>query len=394
MITDCIIMAGGSGTRLWPASRSNRPKQFLPIAGKGGSPAKNAGEPTFFSEALARALAVIGTNGEVIIIAGKDHVPHIIETCRRLAVEERRRCVLIPEPAARNTAAAIACGVMYVDLVFGQERHILVLTSDHIIQPVGVFKAGVAAADAFIRQGMLAVFGIPPQGPATGYGYIEAAEPLSAQGRQSDSCEPAVYRVASFREKPDRQQAETFLAQGHFYWNSGMFAFASRFMLREFAGHAPEVIGPFKHLEAPVEASYTVAQGLRILGDWPGLPAAYRGAKNISFDYAIAEKGEQTVMVAADFEWRDVGSWDEYSQLVGDTGSEVYCSERESAQASRCFVDSDIPVALCGVEDLIVVVRSGKHGAAPTVLIAKKGTTQGVKEIVEKIKAAGRTELL
>ncbi|MDR3333330.1 MAG: NTP transferase domain-containing protein [Treponema sp.] len=384
MITDCIIMAGGSGTRLWPASRSNRPKQFLPIAGKG--PEKNAGEPTFFSEALARALAVIGTSGEVIIIAGKDHVPHIIETCGHLAVEERRRCVLIPEPAAKNTAAAIACGVMYADLVFGQERNMLVLTSDHIIQPVAVFKADVAAA--FIHQGKLAVFGIPPQGPSTGYGYIEVAEPLS---RQPGSREPVVWRVASFREKPDRQQAEAFLAQGHFYWNSGMFAFSSRFMLREFADHAPEVIGPFKHLEAPAESSYTVTQGLRILGDWPGLPAAYREAKNISFDYAIAEKSEQTVMVAADFEWRDVGSWDEYSQLVGDTGAEVYCSGRG---VRGCFVDSDIPVALCGVEDLIVVVRSGKDGAAPTVLIAKKGATQEVKEIVEKIKAAGRTELL
>lgn len=399
MINDCIIMAGGSGTRLWPASTSKRPKQFLPISRAGSGSQEGSGESTFFNEALERALALIDKtgDGQVIIIAGKGHVPHIIEACAQFDADDRQHFVLIPEPLAKNTAAAIACGIRYADLVFGHDRNMLVLTSDHIIQPIAAFKADVAAAEVFVRQDTLVVFGIPPQSPATGYGYIEAAELLSVpEDRQK------VFRVASFREKPDRYRAEAFLASGRFYWNSGMFAFSSRCMLKEFLHHAPEVMVPFNVLPVPQEKSYTITRRLRILEAWPGLPEAYAEAQNISFDYAIAEKSERTVMVAAGFAWRDVGSWDEYIRLVGDTGSEVYCSgtppaasgDSTKALDSSCFVDSDIPVALCGAEDLIVVVRSGKDGATPAVLIAKKGETQGVKEIVEKIKVSGRTELL
>jgi mannose-1-phosphate guanylyltransferase/mannose-1-phosphate guanylyltransferase/mannose-6-phosphate isomerase len=160
-------------------------------------------------------------------------------------------------------------------------------------------------------------------------------------------------------------------------------------MLEEFSRRAPEVIRPFKKLRAPDEQCYGTKKGLRILEEWPELKDAYAETKNISFDYAIAEKCSQTVMVKAGFDWIDVGNWDEYARLLGNTGSEVYQSGCES-----CFVDSDIPVALAGVKDLIVTVRSGGDGGPPVVLIAKKGETQRVRDIVEQIKTAGRTELL
>jgi mannose-1-phosphate guanylyltransferase/mannose-1-phosphate guanylyltransferase/mannose-6-phosphate isomerase len=168
-----------------------------------------------------------------------------------------------------------------------------------------------------------------------------------------------------------------------------MFAFSSRFLLEEFDRHAPEVIRPFKKLRAPDEKCYGIQKGLRILEEWPELKDAYAGVKSISFDYAIAEKCSQTVMVKAGFDWIDVGNWDEYARLLGNTGSELYQSGCES-----CFVNSDIPVALAGVKDLIVVVRSGRNGGPPVVLITKKGETQRVRDIVEQIKTAGRTELL
>ncbi|MDR1240172.1 MAG: mannose-1-phosphate guanylyltransferase [Treponema sp.] len=390
MFHDCIVMAGGSGTRLWPASNSRRPKQFLSIA------RNEAGGGTFFSSAVERALSVIDrTDGRVIIIAGKSHVEPIVAACAAFSPEERKHLVLIPEPAAKNTAPAIACAVLYADWVSGVERNMLVLTSDHIIQPLETFRIDAAAAEAFAQQDKLAIFGIPPGKPETGYGYIEAATRLSApRDREHDAparrlSEPEVYAVASFREKPDRKTAEQFIAARRFFWNSGMFAFSSRFMLDEFRRLAPEVIRPFEKLRAPDEGCYGEQKGLRILREWPGLAEAYSEVKSISFDYAISEKCSRTVMVKAGFDWIDVGNWDEYARLLGDTGPELYQSGCES-----CFVDSDIPVALAGVKDLIVAVRSGRDGGPPTVLIAQKGETQRVRDLVAQIRAAGRTELL
>jgi mannose-1-phosphate guanylyltransferase/mannose-1-phosphate guanylyltransferase/mannose-6-phosphate isomerase len=390
MFNDCIVMAGGSGTRLWPASNSRRPKQFLSIS------KDEAGGTSFFSSAVGRALSVIDkADGRVIIIAGKSHVEQIAAACAAFSPEERKRLVLIPEPAARNTAPAIACAVLYADWVSGTERNMLVLTSDHIIQPLETFRVDAAAAAAFAQQDKLAVFGIPPRKPETGYGYVEAEKRLSVPPDQQDAVwthrlsEPEVYAVASFREKPDRKTAEQFIASGRFFWNSGMFAFSSRFMLAEFRRRAPELIRPFERLRAPDEGCYGERKGLRILEEWPELREAYGEVKSISFDYAIAEQCAQTVMVKAGFDWIDVGNWDEYARLLGNTGAEIYQSGCES-----CFVDSDIPVTLAGVKDLIVAVRSGRDGGPPAVLIAKKGETQRVRELVEQIRAAGRTELL
>jgi mannose-1-phosphate guanylyltransferase/mannose-6-phosphate isomerase len=394
MFDDCIIMAGGAGTRLWPASNSKTPKQFLAVSPEG----------SFFDFAVERALGIIHPEGDgrVIIVAGKSHRDPVIAACSRLGEEKRKRLLLILEPAAKSTAPAIACAALWTALGAaqranlragqgsGEDRKLLVLTSDHVIRPAESFYADAARACAFV-QGRLVVFGIPPAGPETGYGYIEAAEPLALPREDGPPAGPEgrVYRAASFREKPDRERAEQYLATGRFYWNSGMFAFSSRFILGEFKRNAPEVFLPLEKLKFPGEDAYTWQGGLQILDHWEGLEAAYGAVRNVSFDYAVTEKCANTVMVAAGFDWIDVGSWDEYVKLAGDTGAEVY-----SSGSSGCFVDGDMPVALCGVKDLIITVRSGKDGSPPAVLVAKKGETQRLREIVEKIKAAGRTDLL
>jgi mannose-1-phosphate guanylyltransferase/mannose-6-phosphate isomerase len=378
MFDDCIIMAGGSGTRLWPASNSKTPKQFLSLAG---------GE-TFFDTAVERALEVIEKDGgRIIVIAGEAHAPHVIRTCAKYGQDIKKRLLLISEPEPKNTAPAIACGVWYAALS-GGDRTVLVLTSDHIIKPLERFRADAEAAADAAEENNLVVFGIPPLGPETGYGYIETGDAIDGG---------AVRKVLAFREKPDREKAEEYLSRGNFYWNSGMFAFSARFMAAEFRRNAPDVFSPFETLSPPGAESYTTEDGVQVLRNWRGLKEAYRAAKSISFDYAIAEKCEKTVMAAASFEWFDVGSWDEYARLSGSFAApsagarqaEVY-----SSGASSCFVDSDIPVALCAVEDLIITVRSGRDGSPPAVLIAKKGESQRVRDIVEQIKAAGRTELL
>jgi mannose-1-phosphate guanylyltransferase/mannose-1-phosphate guanylyltransferase/mannose-6-phosphate isomerase len=376
MFDDCIIMAGGMGTRLWPASSSRLPKQFLP--GPGGR--------SFFQLALERGLAV---SGRLIIIAGRGHIPHALDACAPLSAAEKARIVLIPEPLARNTAPAIACGAVFA----GGGRNMLVLTSDHVIGPLEAFRADAEKAAALSAgtapgaSAALVVFGITPSRPETGYGYIETAP----GALPVDGC----FRAASFREKPDRETAEKFIAAGEFFWNSGLFAFTSDFILDEFRRNEPGTLSPFEKLGVPGEEAYTLRRGLRVLENWPGLEAAYRAAKAVSIDYAVAERCRSVVMVRAGFDWLDVGSWDEYARLrtplpPDNRPPDVFGTDA----AGSCFVDADIPVALCGVEDLIVVIRSGKDGGPASALIAKKGETQRLRAIVEQIKAAGRAELL
>jgi mannose-1-phosphate guanylyltransferase/mannose-1-phosphate guanylyltransferase/mannose-6-phosphate isomerase len=384
MFSDCLIMAGGSGTRLWPASNSAKPKQFLPAAY--GSPAKGAAE-TFFSLSLRRAFQVVAQDsGRVMVIAGKAHLPHVVAACSPLSAVEKKRLVLIPEPLAKNTAPAIACAIAYSRVTGGRNNNMLVLTSDHIIKPLEAFGKDAAVAARFAAQGRLVVFGIPPSRPETGYGYIKTARKL----------DEGVYAVAEFREKPDSPTAKKLSASPRYFWNSGMFAFNGEFLTEEFRRLAAGVTGPFERLRAPGEKSYTKTKGLRILSGWDGLDKAYRVTQNISFDYAIAAHCSRTVMVRAAFDWLDVGSWDEYARLLyggsaggGVTGTETYAA----GDCGGCFVDSDIPVALVGVKDLVVVIRSGKDGPQ-AALIAQKGDTQRVRDIVEQIKQSGKTEIL
>ena len=375
-----MIMAGGSGTRLWPVSNSKKPKQFLP--------AGNGKVDTFFSLSLERALRVIDKDsGRVIVIAGKSHLPFVIEACSVLDSANKKRLVLIPEPEAKNTAPAIACAVTYSRRTGDQNNSMLVLTSDHIIKPVEVFTGNAETAADYSKSDRLVVFGIPPSRPETGYGYIKAGKELAEN----------IHVVDTFLEKPDMETAQKLLKSGQFFWNSGMFAFNCDFMAEEFRRNAAKVIRPFEQLHAPDEKSYTESRGVKVLDGWKGLDSAYRQTEKISFDNAIAEKCARVVMVKAVFDWIDVGDWDEYSRLLSGnsignsfSGADVYTA----GYCNGCFVDSDIPVALAGVEDFIVVIRSGKDGSVPAALIVKKGETQRVRDIVEQIKQSGGTEVL
>jgi len=329
---------------------------------------------------LERALAVTDNSGKVIIIAGKAHVPHVAADCAKLSAAEKKRVLVISEPAAKNTAPAIACAAVY-SLLSGQKRNMLVLTSDHIIKPLEAFKDDAAAAAACAETGKLVVFGIPPKHSETGYGYIE-----TRKGPQASS---GAYTVAAFHEKPDLKTAKKYTASKYFFWNSGMFAFSAEFMAEQFRNLAPDVFLPFEKLKEPKATDFTVSNGVKILSKWTGLDKAYSKAKSISFDYAIAEKCSNTAMIRTNFDWIDIGNWEEYVKVCGNNNSQVY-----NASSKSCHVDSDIPVALAGVEDLIVVIRSGKNGAPATALITRKGHTQTVRDVVEQIKKAGKTELL
>jgi mannose-1-phosphate guanylyltransferase/mannose-1-phosphate guanylyltransferase/mannose-6-phosphate isomerase len=310
-------------------------------------------------------------------------MPFVINACSKLKKPEKKRLVLIPEPEAKNTAPAIACAVAYAGKTGGWDRTMLVLTSDHIIKPLDVFLKNTRAAAQYAEQKKLVVFGISPSGPETGYGYIETAEKLDED----------VYGAAAFREKPDQKTAEQFLASKNYFWNSGMFAFRCDFLAEEYRRLAMDVFRSFEKLKTPDKNSYEKNKGLCVLDAWAGLKKAYNQAKSISFDYAIAEKCRQTLMIRAGFDWIDIGSWDDYASLLSGN-SAINNDNVYTARAEACFVDSDIPVALAGVEDLVVVIRSGKDGSPPAALITRKGKTQLVRDIVEKIKQSDRTDIL
>jgi mannose-1-phosphate guanylyltransferase len=236
-----------------------------------------------------------------------------------------------------------------------------------------VNKAAVLA-----EQDWLVTFGIPPEGPETGYGYVEA-------GAQLD---PG-FRVRKFKEKPDTATARLFLAQGSHYWNSGMFAFRSDRYLKELDRHAPEVARAFTEVSPAksMRQSTTDASPVVLPVD-EALKTVYGKSPSISIDYAVMEHSERCAVVPAGFSWSDVGSWDVVAELFG--------AELEARGADSCltvdskdnFVLSDLPVALVGVQDLIVVVKNG------IVMVCRKGKSQQVKDVVESLKEENRTDLL
>ena len=337
--------------------------------------------------ALERALAVTGSSGRVIVVTGEAFIPHVAAQAAKLKAAQKKRVVVIGEPVAKNTAPAIACAAVF-SRFSGQNRKMLVLTSDHIIKPIDLFLNDAALAVSSAGDNKLVVFGITPSHPETGYGYIESGGQL-ADNKMQAANKNCVLNVTAFHEKPDLVTAKKYLAGKKFFWNSGMFAFGTDFVTRQFIEFAPEAFVPFEKLKEPKNEAYTVSRGVQILNNWAGLKAAYNKAKSISFDFAIAEKCKEAVMVRASFGWIDIGNWEEYSRLRENNDSLVFNSGSEN-----CFVDSDIPVALAGVDGLIVVIRSGKDGKPASALITRKGQTQKVRDVVEIIKSEGKTELL
>ncbi|GHT49823.1 hypothetical protein FACS1894102_4890 [Spirochaetia bacterium] len=442
-------MAGGQGTRLWPYSNSKTPKQFLtiPHLDKHSLPAggntidnnkcgDNKNSETFFTSALTRALSVTNNKSHIIIIANKKYSSLIENECAKIDTAVRARIIFIPEPVAKNTAAAIAMAAVFCKKTQQNNPTNLVLTSDHIIMNTNTFALQALDLIEHIKEKSLAVFGIKPSSGETGFGYIEVdfwggyCPPSSKDGdlhrsrEQPGGCKspsfplpPArITKVISFHEKPDADTANKYLQEGNYFWNSGMFAFSTDFILDQFKLYSPDVLSPFEKLSSPCKSDFQIENGLKILQKWDGLERAYNDTKSISFDYAVAEKCKDVIMLQACFDWRDVGSWDEYAAVYdesknsgtikgsgGDGGDNALdktitqddvCESVFSIDAKNNFIVSDIPVACIGVDDLVVYIRGGKDAAAPVALIAKKGQAQDVRDIVQQIKDAGREDLL
>lgn len=369
MVKHAVILAGGVGTRLWPASTRTHPKQFLRLA-EGQS---------LFSMTLRRAIG-LGIEGRICVVTHRDHSQGIAEECMEVLKEERfppARILILAEPEGRNTAPAIAYACNLLQRIDAPEDTLIVMPADHVIEPVSAFVEDVNRAAVLAERDWLVTFGIPPKGPETGYGYVEAGDKLDTG-----------FKVRKFKEKPDEATARSFLAQGNHYWNSGMFAFRIDRFLEELDRHAPEVACAFAEISPATstrQSENTASPDLFSADEV--LEAVYRKSPSISIDYAVMEHSTRCAVVPATFSWSDVGSWDVVAELFGadmEAREEASCLSTDSRGN---FVLSDLPVALVGVQDLIVVVKNG------IVMVCRKGKSQHVKDVVESLTAEDRRDL-
>jgi mannose-1-phosphate guanylyltransferase / mannose-6-phosphate isomerase len=349
-----VILCGGTGTRLWPMSRRLLPKQFLPLAG----------EHSLFQDTVRRTEGLAG-RGAPIVVTNADQ--------RFLAADQLAEIGVAPhaillEPAGRNTAPAVAAAALHA------ARHdkgavLLVQPSDHVIGDVQAFHAAVARAVEAAQSGHLVTFGIPPTEPSSGYGYIEAGAALGEQ----------IFRIRRFIEKPSTEKAAALLAQGGFYWNSGMFVFQAARFLEELERLEP---GMLKAVRSAVERATADLDFVRLE------PAAFTTAPSVSIDVAVMERTGAGAMVPASMRWSDVGSWSALWE-VGDKDSarNVARGDVELRDAAGCYVHAGARhVSLLGARDLVVVETDD------AVLVAARDRAQDVKEVVERLDRSNRTE--
>lgn len=367
MCTDVLILAGGSGERLWPVSSAAKPKQFMTLE-----------DGDSFLQAAIRRAWILGVEGKIIVVTRKDWTTLVLDDVHTLATRMGEpglgdKILVMSEPYGKNTAPAIAWVSRYLlSLKRSEPANILLMASDHIIKPIDSFIRDTKTACWYSSERYLVSFSIPPTSPATGYGYIKAVSPVHSP---LDN-ETAAYRVETFREKPDSSTARKYLEDGHYFWNSGLYAFRADFYLEELARHAPQISKAFEGTGKSVQLERR--DGIDVMVEFEGLDDAYANTPSVSIDYAVSEHCDRSVTVQATFLWDDVGTWDSLAKYFDGLPENTFAVE-----SRNCFVQSDIPVALCGVDDLIVVIRNGK------ALVTRKGETNLVKDALSAMKRKG-----
>jgi len=353
-----VIMAGGGGTRFWPLSRMSRPKQFLTVAG----------ERSLLQTTWDRALDVVAGPDQVLVVTGSGY-----EELTREQLPDLPEANLLLEPQARNTAPCIAWATAVIT-----QRDIdaveVVMPADHLIHDIDAFGAAVQTAVAAAREhGSLATFGVPPRYPETGYGYIEASRSLTvSEGAPGVEA----FQVASFREKPDLETAQEYVAAGNYLWNSGIFVWT-----------AADVWGAFqRHLRDACEP----AEAMLRAADHDARAAAYGRMPATSIDFGIMEHADNVATVKAGFDWSDVGSWAALHEVTDNNeGDNVAFGKVVYIDAKGNLVHApDAVVTLLGVHNL-AVVHTGD-----VILVASLERSQDVKLLRERLAELGLEHLL
>ncbi|QPI09195.1 mannose-1-phosphate guanylyltransferase/mannose-6-phosphate isomerase [Stutzerimonas stutzeri] len=350
-----IILAGGSGSRLWPLSRQHFPKQFLELDGQA--------QGSMFQQTLARLDGLEHTSP--LVVSNQEH-RFVVAEQLRVAGRPSRRIIL--EPMARNTAPAITLAALDVTRE-GDDPLLLVLAADHYIRDAHAFREAVQAAKKFAHDGRLVTFGIKPVQAETGFGYIRCGNPLDEGG----------FAISGFTEKPCLELAQEYLASGSYLWNSGMFMFRASRFLKELERYRPDILAACQDALASAEEDRDF---LHIGAD------VFSACDDESVDYAVMEHTEAGVVVSLDAGWSDLGSWaaiwevSEHDADGNHSQGDVLCVDtRNSLLQSHHRL-----LAAVGVEDLVIVETKD------AVLVANRDSCQAVKHVVSKLQAKGREE--
>ncbi len=352
-----VILVGGSGTRLWPVSRKNHPKQFLNITG----------DQTLLQATLSR-LEGLDDMGESIVLCNE---AHRFTAADQLHEMEHDFGDLILEPVGKNTAPAVAIAALRATQN-DQDALLLVLPADHVIQDKHAFHQAIALARKAALNNKLATFGIVPHKPETGYGYVKRGD---AKTYEADT----LYDVADFVEKPDLATAKSYVNSGDYYWNSGMFLFKASVFLQELEQFNPEMLEACKH---SLSGATHDLDFLRLD------KKAFEACPSDSIDYAVMEKTAKAVVVPLDAAWNDVGSWDALWEIEEkQENGNVLRGDVIIHQSHDCLVRAEHKlVSLVGVKDLVIIETKD------ALLVAAKDKVQDVKEIVEKLRDSDRCE--
>ena len=351
-----VILCGGSGSRLWPMSRRLLPKQFLPLVT----------EHTLLQDTVLRLRGLEECDPPVVVL-NNEHRFLAAEQLQALGVTPRS---MLLEPVGRNTAPAVAAAALRVASE-EPDAVLLVLPADHRIGDVPAFQQAVRKAAAIARQGLLVTFGIAPTFPATGFGYIEAGDPIAPH--------QDAFRIRRFVEKPDAARAQAFVDQGGYFWNGGMIAFTAGAFLGELGRLRSDILGATRTALANATRDLDF---LRLERD------AFSTCPADSIDYAVMERTALGAVVRADIGWSDVGSWSALWETgTRDKAGNVSRGDVWLHDAARCYVRADgRHVSVLGAEDLVIVETSD------ALLVAARERAQDVKEVVERLDRQHRSE--
>lgn len=349
-----VIISGGTGTRLWPLSRKNKPKQFLSLFG----------EYSLFQNTLSR-LSGLQDIDSPLIVCNTEHRFMVAEQLQEIDIAAKD---IILEPCARNTAPAIALAALRA-IENDKDAVLLVLAADHVIQNIPAFHKAIEQAKKHAEQDKLVTFGIQPQSAHTGYGYIEA-------GKKDQPSE-----VKRFIEKPELSTAESYLAAGNFFWNSGMFMFKASAYLDELQQHSPEMLSACK---ASLEKSVIDLDFIRVETE------SFEHSPSDSIDYAVMEKTTKAFVVPLDAGWSDVGSWSSlWEAFPQDENNNVIIGDVITDSVHNSYIHSENRLfTVLGLDDVVVVET---HDA---IMVAHKDQAQEVKKIVEALNKQERKEVL